>query len=193
MTESEIIEYIIKDIESLGYETIVLPLDRPYTNGKRKIVTYPLPITPFKMAHEFIHAKYKDMCRKSPCDTTSPHEKRANKEAILFLWDIFISEGGSFELFQKFIEISGCPCDTSFSLLCKVNEEVIKELNHKDSHEKDFSKMSLKECVIDYISHFDVVEQINTYQFLEAYNLPYENYDKAVELFKNMLKLDYAI
>ena len=46
---------------------------------------------------------------------------------------------------------------------------------------------------MDYISHCDVVEQINTYQFLEAYNLPYESYDRAVELFKNMLKLDYAI
>ena len=52
--------------------------------------------------------------------------------------------------------------------------------------------MSLKECVIDYISHFDVVEQINTYHFLEAYNLPYEDYDDAVEIFKKILKLDYA-
>ena len=52
--------------------------------------------------------------------------------------------------------------------------------------------MSLKECVIDYISHFDVVEQINTYQFLEAYNLPYEKYDAAVEIFKTVLHLDYA-
>lgn len=52
--------------------------------------------------------------------------------------------------------------------------------------------MSLKECVIDYISHFDVVEQINTYHFLEAYNLPYEKYDLAVKIFKTVLHIDYA-
>ncbi|NHI80126.1 MULTISPECIES: hypothetical protein [Lactococcus] len=69
---------------------------------------------------------------------------------------------------------------------------MIHALNKSDSRTKDFSTMSLKECVIDYISHFDVVEQINTYQFLEAYNLPYEDYDAAVEIFKKILKLDYA-
>lgn len=53
-------------------------------------------------------------------------------------------------------------------------------------------QISPKEYVIDYISYFDIVEQINTYQFLEAYNLPYENYDKTVEIFKNVLKLYYA-
>lgn len=73
-----------------------------------------------------------------------------------------------------------------------MNEDVIKELNNENNESKDFSKMSLKECVIDYISHFDIVEQINTYQFLEAYNLPYEKYDAAVEIFKKVLHLDYA-
>ncbi|WP_019292842.1 hypothetical protein [Lactococcus petauri] len=163
------------------------------TNNIKKITIFnPTTVKAFKLCHELMHIKNNDSYRLGECDTTSPQEKRTNKEAILFLWDIFITEGGNFELFQKFIEISGCPCDTSFALLCKVNEEVIKELKKEGNTQKDFSKMSLKECVIDYISHFDVVEQINTYQFLEAYNLPYESYDKAVELFKNMLKLDYA-
>lgn len=196
MNEQELIERIILEIEKCGIEVIgdnSFPLDAVTNNIKKITIFNPTTVKAFKLCHELMHIKNNDSYRLGECDTTSPQEKRTNKEAILFLWDIFITEGGNFELFQKFIEISGCPCDTSFALLCKVNEEVIKELKKEGNTQKDFSKMSLKECVIDYISHFDVVEQINTYQFLEAYNLPYESYDKAVELFTNMLKLDYAI
>lgn len=196
MNEQELIERIILEIEKYGIEVIgdnSFPLDAVTNNRKKITIFNPTTVKAFKLCHELMHIKNNDSYRLGECDTTSSQEKRTNKEAILFLWDIFITEGGSFELFQKFIEISGCPCDTSFSLLCKVNEEAITKLKRESNSPKDFSKMSLKECVIDYISHFDVVEQINTYQFLEAYNLPYENYDKAVELFKNMLKLDYAI
>ncbi|EIT67115.1 hypothetical protein [Lactococcus garvieae] len=195
MNEQELIERIILEIEKYGIEVIgdnYFPLDAVTNNRKKITIFNPTTVKAFKLCHELMHIKNNDSYRLGECDTTSPQEKRTNKEAILFLWDIFITEGGNFELFQKFIEISGCPCDTAFALLCKLNEEVIKELKKEGNTQKDFSKMSLKECVIDYISHFDVVEQINTYQFLEAYNLPYESYDKAVELFKNMLKLDYA-
>ena len=195
MNEQELIERIILEIEKYGIEVIgdnSFPLDAVTNNRKKITIFNPTTVKAFKLCHELMHIKNNDSYRLGECDTTSSQEKRTNKEAILFLWDIFISEGGSFNLFQRFIEISGCPCDTSFSLLCKVNEEVIKELNKEDSQIKDYSKMSLKQCVIDYISHFDVVEQINTYQFLEAYNLPYEEYDAAVKIFKTVLHLDYA-
>ncbi|WP_213495541.1 hypothetical protein [Lactococcus formosensis] len=195
MNEQELIERIILEIEKYGIEVIgdnSFPLDAVTNNRKKITIFNPTTVKAFKLCHELMHIKNNDSYRLGECDTTSSQEKRTNKEAILFLWNIFITEGGNFELFQKFIEISGCPCDTSFSLLCKVNAEVIKELNKEDSQIKDYSKMSLKECVIDYISHFDVVEQINTYQFLEAYNLPYEEYDAAVEIFKIVLQLDYA-
>lgn len=195
MNEQELIERIILEIEKFGIEVIgdnSFPLDAVTNNRKKITIFNPTTVKAFKLCHELMHIKNNDSYRLGECDTTSPQEKRTNKEAILFLWDIFITEGGNFNLFQRFIEISGCPCDTSFSLLCKLNAEVIKELNKEDSQVKDFSKMSLKQCVIDYISHFDVVEQINTYQFLEAYNLPYEKYDAAVEIFKTILHLDYA-
>ncbi|WP_341785294.1 hypothetical protein [Lactococcus petauri] len=195
MNEQELIERIILEIEKYGIEVIgdtSFPLDAVTNNRKKITIFNPTTVKAFKLCHELMHIKNNDSYRLGECDTTSSQEKRTNKEAILFLWNIFITEGGNFELFQKFIEISGCPCDTSFSLLCKVNAEVIKELNKEDSQVKDYSKMSLKECVIDYISHFDVVEQINTYQFLEAYNLPYEEYDEAVKIFKTVLHLDYA-
>ena len=195
MNEQELIERIILEIEKYGIEVIgdnSFPLDAVTNNRKKITIFNPTTVKAFKLCHELMHIKNNDSYRLGECDTTSSQEKRTNKEAILFLWNIFITEGGNFELFQKFIEISGCPCDTSFSLLCKVNAEVIKELNNEDTQIKDSSKMSLKECVIDYISHFDVVEQINTYQFLEAYNLPYEEYDAAVEIFKTVLQLDYA-
>lgn len=195
MNEQELIERIILEIEKYGIEVIgdnSFPLDAATNNRKKITIFNPTTVKAFKLCHELMHIKNNDSYRLGECDTTSPQEKRTNKEAILFLWDIFITEGGSFNLFQRFIEISGCPCDTSYSLLCKVNAEVIKELNKENSQIKDFSKMSLKDCVIDYISHFDVVEQINTYRFLEAYNLPYEKYDAAVEIFKTVLHLDYA-
>ncbi|WP_270227739.1 hypothetical protein [Lactococcus garvieae] len=196
MNEQELIERIILEIEKFGIEVIgdlSFPLDAVTHNRKKITIFNPTTVKAFKLCHELIHIKHNDNYRLGECDTTSPQEKRTNREAILFLWDIFIAEGGSFNLFQKFIEISGCPCDTSFAVICKVNRQLISELNKANFESKDFSTMSLKECVIDYISHFDVVEQINTYQFLEAYNLPYDNYDKAVKLFKTMLKLDYAI
>lgn len=195
MNEQELIERIILEIEKYGIEVISyesFPLDAVTNNRKKITIFNPTTVKSFKLCHELMHIKNNDSYRLGECDTISPQEKRTNKEAILFLWDIFITEGGSFELFQKFIEISGCPCDASFSLLCKVNSEVIKALNKENIQTKDYSKMSLKECVIDYISHFDVVEQINTYHFLEAYNLPYEKYDAAVKIFKTVLHIDYA-
>ncbi|WP_285015796.1 hypothetical protein [Lactococcus garvieae] len=194
MNEQELIERIILEIEKYGIEIIrdnSFPLDAVTNNRKKITIFNPTTVKAFKLCHELMHIKNNDSYRLGECDTTSPQEKRTNKEAILFLWDIFIAEGGNFELFQKFIEISGCPCDTSFAILCKVNEEVINELNKADSESKDFSKMSLKDCVIDYISHFDVIDQINTYQFLEAYKLPYDDYDDAVKIFKTVLHLEY--
>uniref|UniRef100_UPI00359C1A09 hypothetical protein n=1 Tax=Lactococcus garvieae TaxID=1363 RepID=UPI00359C1A09 len=162
MTESEIIEYIIKDIESLGYETIVLPLDRPYTNGKRKIVTYPLPITPFKMAHEFIHAKYKDMCRKSPCDTTSPHEKRANKEAILFLWELFEKNEGASEDISQFINLTDCP-------------EKLSKILVLQSKIKDWSREEISFQVNNYLNKTDEEpENWNLYRIMNACNIDYK-------------------
>ncbi|WP_276414295.1 hypothetical protein [Lactococcus petauri] len=195
MNEQELIERIILEIEKYGIEVIgdnSFPLDAVTNNRKKITIFNPTTVKAFKLCHELMHIKNNDSYRLGECDTTSSQEKRTNKEAILFLWNIFITEGGNFELFQRFIEISGCPCDTSFSLLCKVNAEVIKDLKKEEIQAKDYSKMSLKECVIDYIAHFDVVEQINTYQFLEAYNLPYEEYDAAVEIFKTVLQLDYV-
>lgn len=162
MTESEIIEYIIKDIESLGYETIVLPLDRPYTNGKRKIVTYPVPITPFKLAHEFIHAKYKDMCRKSPCDTTSLHEKRANKEAVLFLWNLFEKSGGTSENISQFIELTGCP-------------EKMTKIIILQSKIKDWSREEIPYQVYSYLDKTDEEpETWNLYQIMATCNIDYK-------------------
>ncbi|MFP7215867.1 hypothetical protein SFB95_02805 [Lactococcus garvieae] len=195
MDSAELLEVIIKKIENNGINLKTGSLDGPpaVISSFYKIGIYDLErVTAFDLAHEFIHTKYKDCCRFYDNDVLNPSEKRANKEAILLLWDKFVLEGGSFECFNQFIEISGCPRDFALQLLSKVNSEVIKELNKEDSQIKDYSKMSLKECVIDYISHFDVVEQINTYRFLEAYNLPYEKYDAAVEIFKTVLHLDYA-
>ncbi|MFK4914588.1 hypothetical protein ACI1TY_06630 [Lactococcus petauri] len=143
MNEQELIERIIIEIEKYGIEVIgdnFFPLDAVTNNRKKITIFNPTTVKAFKLCHELMHIKNNDSYRLGECDTTSSQEKRTNKEAILFLWGIFITEGGNFELFQKFIEISGCPCDTSFSLLCKVNEQVINELNKKNSRKKTLVK-----------------------------------------------------
>ncbi|MDP0995177.1 hypothetical protein, partial [Klebsiella pneumoniae] len=61
---------------------------------------------PFDHAHEYMHAYYKDDRRLGECDTLSPTEKRANKEAILMLWDWFIQNGGNFDDITQFCEIT---------------------------------------------------------------------------------------
>ncbi|MCI3860185.1 hypothetical protein V6B05_01930 [Lactococcus garvieae] len=123
MTEAEIIESIIHDIEFLGYSTVALPVDRPYTNGKKKVVIYPISSTPFELAHEMVHAKYGDSHRNTLCDITSPQEKRANKEAIIYLWNLFESEGGNFNYFSLFIDVTGCPYEKSYSIIRNIYEE----------------------------------------------------------------------
>lgn len=90
MTRAEIIEHIIRDIEFLGYRTMILPVDRPYTNGKRNVVIYPKYSTAFEMAHEMIHAKYGDTDRKTLCDTTSFYEKEQIRKQ-LFIYGNYLN------------------------------------------------------------------------------------------------------
>lgn len=43
---------------------------------------------------------------------------------------------------------------------------------------------NLKQCAIDYLSRFDVIEIIKVYDFFEIYNLSYDLYDDAVNEFQ---------
>lgn len=141
----------------------------------------PYSITPFILAHELIHAKYSDKKRHCDNDILSDEEKRANKEAIILLWEIYKEQGGNSSYFSNFIEISGCPFEQSITILRKIE---VKDENTEET--SPCFKGNLKKCAIDYISQFDVIEIIKIYDFLETYSLPYDLYESAVKEFTDL-------
>lgn len=93
MKQEELTALIVIKIENLGidYRTFEYDNQRAWIDTRLCIGGYnPNTATPFDHAHEYMHAYYKDDRRLGECDTLSPAEKRANKEAILMLWDWFI-------------------------------------------------------------------------------------------------------
>lgn len=96
MKRQDLIESLISRIENENIEITFndeFPIDA-VTNVKRGLMMANLSIvTPFKLAHELVHVLHRDTHRLGECDTTSPQEKRTNKEAIILLWEIFIAEG----------------------------------------------------------------------------------------------------
>lgn len=136
-------------------------------------------VTPFILAHELIHAKYDDKQRYCDNDILSCEEKRANKECIILLWEIYKEQGGNSSYFSNFIEIAGCPFEESITIL--------RKLEAKDENTEEINPCfngNLKECAIHYISGFDVMSSIKVYDFLELYNLSYNLYDEAVREFQ---------
>ncbi|MCI8686065.1 MAG: hypothetical protein HFE24_07945 [Lactococcus lactis] len=95
MNQEELTALIVIKIENLGidYRTFEYDNQRAWIDTRLCIGGYnPNLATPFDHAHEYMHAYYKDDRRLGECDTLSPTEKRANKEAILMLWDWFITK-----------------------------------------------------------------------------------------------------
>ncbi|MCT3125867.1 hypothetical protein [Lactococcus lactis] len=183
MNKDELIELILLNIERLGIIMAPTKLEQfAIINCEKFIGVYDTSsVTPFILAHELIHAKYGDKLRHCDNDILSCEEKRANKEAIILLWDIYKEQGGNASYFSNFIEIAGCPFEESITIL--------KEIEIKDENIEDIAQYSggnLRECAIDYISQFDVIEVIKVYDFLESYNLPYNLYDNAVEEFQRL-------
>ena len=170
MTEDELLELVINKIESLNitvkasYE-IGVPA---FISPKHGWCVYnPKLITVYYTAHEYMHAYYKDERRQGECDTLSPAEKRANKEAILMLWDWFVQRGGTFDDIAQFCEVTGCPF--------QMTDRLIRSMCY------DVSDKSFKECAVDYISHFDVITQdnVNIYNILDYYGYHYNAFEEA--------------
>lgn len=142
----------------------------------------PSSVTPFVLAHELIHAKYGDKLRHCDNDILSCEEKRANKEAIILLWEIYKEQGGNVFYFSNFIEIAGCPFEESITILreIEIKDENIEAIT-------PYFEGNLKKCAIHYISQFDTIEIVKVYDFLESYNLSYDLYDQAVKEFQLLL------
>lgn len=183
MNKDELIELILLNIERLGIVMAPTKLEQfAIINCEKFIGVYdPSSVTPFILAHELIHAKHGDKQRHCDNDILSLEEKRANKEAIILLWEIYKEQGGNSSYFSNFIEISDCPFEQSLTILKKFE-------NVEDTSKDDILTFeeNLRSYAIDYISHFDVIDIIKVYDFLEAYNLSYELYDDSVEIFQEL-------
>ena len=186
MTKDELLDLILLNIERLGIVMNPATLDQyAIINCEKCIGVYdPVSITPFILAHELIHAKYRDKQRHCNNDILSYEEKRANKEAILLLWEIYIEQGGNSNYFPNFIEVSGCPFETSITYIKEI-ENICENLDSEEEKQPMFNG-NLRSCAINYISQFDVIQVIKIYDFLEVYNLSYNLYDKAITVFNEL-------
>ena len=179
MKKDELLDLILLNIERLGIVMNPATLDQyAIINCEKCIGVYdPISVTPFILAHELIHAKYRDKQRHCDNDVLSFEEKRANKEAILLLWEIYIEQGGNSDYFTNFVEVSGCPFEQSITFIRESNEVSGENINEEKI--QSMFDGNLRSCAIDYISRFDTIEFIRVYDFLEAYNLSYDLYEDA--------------
>lgn len=178
MNKQDLIELIVFNIQNYKIDVIEVadfPTDA-ITNNKRKITVYnPETITPYKLAHELMHIKNGDMHRFQDYDTLNPQEAKANREAILFLWDIFETQGGSHHDIPIFCEFTGCPFYLSYSIISEISNDVIEFLNEEDSR-------TIEECADEYLNDFDFISDttiINIESFLKRYGINFNQFDKA--------------
>ena len=64
--------------------------------------------------------------------------------------------------------------------------EAITEI-FEDEIKVSINKQEMHDYIVDYISYFDIIESINIYNFLEAYNLNHSFYDLAEREFQELL------
>lgn len=192
MNKQELIGYLLLEMEK---QNIHITCDDCFpknamVNIKRKLMIYnPTKITAFKIAHELSHVINKDICRGSENDALNPQEVRANHEAILLLWEIFEANGGSYDYFNVFVNITNAPFELAESIIQNEYLEIHEALNEifEDEIKVSINKQEMHEYIVDYISYFDVIEAINIYQFLDRYHLSHNFYNMAEKEFKQLL------
>ncbi|WP_252899857.1 hypothetical protein [Lactococcus fujiensis] len=74
----------------------------------------------------------------------------------------------------------------AYDIISKQYHEQEDELNEMDSL-RDIDDNALQKCIEEYISTLDVVDEINVYGFLEMYHLAYNLYERAVEIFREII------
>lgn len=178
MNKQDLIELIVFNIQN--YKTDVIEVaDFPtdaITNNKRKITVYnPETITPYKLAHELMHIRNGDMHRFQDYDTLNPQEAKANREALLFLWDLFETQGGSHHDISIFCEFTGCPFYLSYSIISEISNDVIEFLNEEDSR-------TIEECADEYLHEYDCISDstvVSIDSFMKRYGINQNEYDLA--------------
>lgn len=192
MNKQELIGYLLLEMEK---QNIHITCDDCFpknamVNIKRKLMIYnPTKITAFKIAHELSHVINKDICRGSENDALNPQEVRANHEAILLLWEIFEANGGSYDYFNVFVNITNAPFELAESIVKKEYLEMHDALNEifEDEIQIKINKQEMHDYIVDYISYFDVIETVSIYEFLDRYHLSHNFYDMAKKEFKQLL------
>ncbi|MCT1174784.1 hypothetical protein [Lactococcus lactis] len=195
MNKQELIEYLLLEMEKYN---IHITCDDCFpknamVNIKRKLMIYnPTKISAFKIAHELSHVINKDICRGSENDTTNPQEVRANREAVLLLWEIFEANGGNYEYFNVFVNTTEAPFELAESIVKKEYLEMHDALNEifEDEIQIKINKQEMHDYIVDYISYFDVIETVSIYEFLDRYHLSYNFYDMAKKEFHQLFGAD---
>ncbi|MBL3715652.1 hypothetical protein GHK52_02225 [Lactococcus garvieae] len=184
MKQEELIALVVDKVEKLGidYRPFEYDNQRAWIDTRLCIGGYnPNTATPFDHAHEYMHAYYNDNRRQGECDTVSRAERRANKEAILMLWDWFVQWGGTFDDIPHFCKVTGCPY--------QMTDRLIRSMCY------DVSDKSFKECAVEYVSQFDVItrDTLNIYNFLDYYGYHHNAYDEAKALLFELCWFELAV
>ena len=192
MSRQELLEYLLKEIEKCGFKICdikSMPLPAVLNVDARVMIYNSDEATPFEVAHELIHIINKDNHRGKYFDAINPQEVRANHEAILLLWEIFEANGGSYEYFNVFVDITESPFELAESIIKKEYLEMHEAITEifEDEIKVSINKQEMHDYIVDYISYFDVIEAVNIYQFLDRYHLSHNFYNMAEIEFQQLL------
>lgn len=192
MSRQELLEYLLEEIEKCGFKICdikSMPLPAVINVDARVMIYNSDEATPFEVAHELIHIINKDNHRGKYFDAINPQEVRANHEAILLLWEIFIANGGSYEYFNVFVNITDAPFELAESIIKNEYLELHEAITEifEDEIKVSINKQEMHDYIVDYISYFDVIEDINVYQFLDRYHLSHNFFNMAEKEFQLLL------
>lgn len=192
MSRQELLEYLLEEIEKCGFKICdikSMPLPAVINVDARVMIYNSDEATPFEVAHELIHIINKDKHRGKYFDAINPQEVRANHEAILPLWEIFIANGGSYEYFNVFVNITDAPFELAESIIKNEYLELHEAITEifEDEIKVSINKQEMHDYIVDYISYFDVIEDINVYQFLDRYHLSHNFFNMAEKEFQLLL------
>ena len=192
MSRQELLESLLEEIEKCGFKICdikSMPLPAVINVDARVMIYNSDEATPFEVAHELIHIINKDKHRGKYFDAINPQEVRANHEAILLLWEIFIANGGSYEYFNVFVNITDAPFELAESIIKNEYLELHEAITEifEDEIKVSINKQEMHDYIVDYISYFDVIEDINVYQFLDRYHLSHNFFNMAEKEFQLLL------
>ena len=192
MSRQELLEYLLEEIEKCGFKICdikSMPLPAVVNVDARIMIYNSDEATPFEVAHELIHIINKDNHRGKYFDAINPQEVRANHEAILLLWEIFEANGGSYEYFNVFVNITDAPFELAESIIKNEYLELHEAITEifEDEIKVSINKQEMHDYIVDYISYFDVIEAINVYQFLDHYHLSHNFFNMAEKEFQLLL------